>query len=160
MIAMTHQMLSNRTRRAAMSILSGVLVGSASIWAVPAAGAEPSDATNATVSYELTGSGLAGYVTYATDSGQLHATNVPLPWSMQVTRSATNPNISTSSSLSAQSAGPGSLTCVIKLNGKVVSQNTATGDPARVVCESHEGRAPTTTSTPTTGNTPVEPGGG
>jgi hypothetical protein len=151
---MTSQALADQLPGRLLSILFGVVVGSAAaISAVPTAGAEPSDPAHAKVTYELTGSGVAGYVTYQTDNGQLHATDATLPWSIQVTRWATVPSNSASNSLSAQSAGPGALTCVIRVDGKVVTQNTATGDPARVLCETHEGRTPTTT------NTPVEPGG-
>jgi hypothetical protein len=149
---MTSQALANQLPGRLLSILFGVVVGSAAaISAVPTAGAEPSDPAHAKVTYELTGSGVAGYVTYQTDNGQLHATDVTLPWSIQVTRWATTPTYSASSNLSAQSAGPGSLGCLIKVDGKMVSQNTATGDPARVLCENHDGRAtPTTTTGPET----------
>jgi hypothetical protein len=134
-----------------MSMLFGVLVGSAAInVAVPAANAEPPDASHATVNYELTGSGVAGYVTYQTDSGQLHATDVTLPWSVRVTRFVTSSSYSAASLLSAQGHGPGSLTCVIRIDGKVATQNTATGDPARVVCASEEGK--------TTSTAPARPG--
>jgi hypothetical protein len=156
---MTSQPPPSRTRRTAMSILSGVLVGSTTFWGAPSAGADPStspsDPTQATVRYELTGTGVAAYVTYATDSNQQHATDVSLPWAMQVTRIVASYASTYASVLSAQGAGPGTITCIIKVDGKVVSQNTATGDPARVVCESHQGRNPQTSSTTTT--TPPAP---
>ncbi|HEX7323475.1 MAG TPA: MmpS family transport accessory protein [Mycobacterium sp.] len=138
-----------RTRRAVMPALSGVVIGSAAIW-VAVAGAAPSDdPVNATVRYELTGAGVAGYVTYQTERGQLHAANVPLPWSVQVTRLSDGSIMTADNSLSAQTAGPGSITCVIKVDGKVVAQNTATGEPARVLCQSHEGRFPQSAAPPT-----------
>jgi hypothetical protein len=134
-----------------MSTLLGVVVGSAAVLSgLPTAGAEPSDPVHAKVTYQLSGSGVAGYVTYQTDNGQLHATNVTLPWSMQVTRMATVPSFSAANTLSAQSAGPGALTCTIKVDGNVVTQNTATGDPARVLCENHEGRGTTAEPGPST----------
>jgi hypothetical protein len=137
---MTGQPLPNQTPRKLMSILFGILVGTATIGSVAAAGAAPSDPTEppgptrATVRYDLSGSGVAGYVTYQTNNGQSHATNVPLPWSTQLLgwmQNATAPNPYL---LSAHTVGPGSITCSIAINGKVVSHNTATGDPARVLC--------------------------
>lgn len=119
--------------RRALSLLLTTAIGSACVWGVPAAGAAP-NVTDATVRYELTGSGAAGYVTYQTNNGQGHATNVPLPWAVQLTIGSAS---SASHILSAQGVGPGAITCTVKVDGKVVSQNTATGDPARVVCESH-----------------------
>ncbi|KLO31109.1 transmembrane protein MmpS5 [Mycolicibacter heraklionensis] len=103
---------------------------------VGSAGATP-DLTKVPVRYDLTGTGVASYITYQGQNGQAHATNAPLPWSIQLTGSMTNAASPASYSLSAQSAGPGALTCTVTVNGKVVSQNTATGDPARVLCETH-----------------------
>lgn len=122
--------------RRALSFLLGTAIGSACVWGVPAAGAAP-DPTKAAVRYDLTGSGAAGYVTYQINTGQAHATNVPLPWSVQLTMNATS---ASPYMLSAQGVGPGSITCTVRVDGKVVSQNTATGDPARVVCEYHGNR--------------------
>ncbi|OBI24487.1 hypothetical protein EHH44_01800 [Mycolicibacter terrae] len=122
--------------RKAMSLLGGALVASAAFTGVPSAGATP-DHTKVPVRYDLSGTGVAGYVTYQTQNGQAHATNVSLPWSIQLTGSMTNMASPASYSLSAQSAGPGTLNCTVRVNGKVVSQNTATGDPARVLCETH-----------------------
>ncbi|MGH3564005.1 MAG: MmpS family transport accessory protein [Mycobacterium sp.] len=136
---MTGQPQLNRMPRKAMSILFGILVGSATIHGVPAAGAAPLDPLRATVRYELTGSGVAGYVTYQTNNGQQHATNVSLPWAMQFTGwmfDAVRPGATYL--VSAQGAGPGSITCKVLISGKVVAQNTATGDPARVLCETHK----------------------
>lgn len=119
-------------------------MASAAVVSAGSAGARP-DPTKVPVRYDLTGSGIAGYVTYQTQDGQAHATNVGLPWSIQLTgfmNSAASPS---SYSLSAQSAGPGVLNCTVSVNGKVVSQQSATGNPARVVCESH---GPITSSAP------------
>jgi len=122
--------------RKAMSLLLGALVASAALAAAGSAGATP-DRTKVPVRYDLTGTGVAGYITYQSQDGQRHATNTPLPWSIQLTGSMTNAASPASYSLSAQSAGPGTLTCTVSVNGKVVSQNTATGAPARVLCETH-----------------------
>ncbi|WP_286134927.1 MmpS family transport accessory protein [Mycobacterium sp. UM_Kg1] len=125
-----------RMPRKATSLLFGALVASAAIAGAGAAGATP-DHTRVPVRYDLTGTGVAGYITYQGQNGQAHATNAALPWSIQLTGSMTNATSPSSYSLSAQSAGPGSLTCTISVNGKVVSQNSATGAPARVLCETH-----------------------
>ncbi|CAJ1498100.1 MmpS family transport accessory protein [[Mycobacterium] kokjensenii] len=125
-----------RMPRRAMSLLFGALAASAVVAGVPSAGATP-DHTKVPVRYDLTGTGVASYVTYQGQNGQAHATNVALPWSIQLTGSMTNATSPASYSLSAQTAGPGSLTCTVTVNGKVVAQNTASGAPARVLCETH-----------------------
>ena len=52
---------------------------------------------------------------------------MPLPWKTQFTVVGNRVLV-----ISAQ--GPGSITCTILLDGKVVSQATANGAPARTVC--------------------------
>ena len=83
------------------------------------------------VTYQLSGSApVADYISYQTDTGQTGQTqqaNVPLPWQTQF--NATRGAVFV---ISAQS--PGSITCTILLDGKVVSQATANGAPARTVC--------------------------
>lgn len=133
---MTGHPRRRRVSRTAISIVSGVLVGSTITWTFTTATADPEPpSAKGPVRYELTGSGVAGYVTYQTDNGQLHATNVTLPWSVEVTRVLKGaPPVHL---LSAQTAGPGTITCAIVVAGKEVVRNTATGDPARVICEDH-----------------------
>lgn len=133
---MTVHLSPGRMSRRAMSLLAGVLMASATIASIPTAGATP-DHTKVPVRYDLTGTGVASYVTYQVQNGQAHATDVTLPWSIQLTGSMTNAASPASYSLSAQTAGPGALTCTVTVNGKVISQNTSTGDPARVLCETH-----------------------
>jgi len=83
------------------------------------------------VTYQLSGSApVADYISYQTDSGQTGQTqqaNVPLPWTTQFSYAGSKVFV-----LSAQS--PGSITCTILIDGKVVSQATANGAPARTVC--------------------------
>ena len=83
------------------------------------------------VTYQLSGSApVADYVSYQTDSGQTGQTqqaHVPLPWTTQFSVIGSKVFV-----LSAQS--PGSITCTILIDGKVVSQATANGAPARTVC--------------------------
>ncbi|HET9876426.1 MAG TPA: MmpS family transport accessory protein [Mycobacterium sp.] len=139
---MTSQPSPNPKSRKAMSIVFGLLIASASAWGVQSANGTPSDPTKMTVRYGLTGAGVAGYVTYQSLNGQQHATNVALPWSMQFTDWATSQTTSAAHVVSAQGTGPGSLTCTIEVDGKVVSRNTAAGDPPRVVCENHDSPTP------------------
>jgi hypothetical protein len=80
------------------------------------------------VTYQLSGSApVADYVSYQTDSGQTQQAHVPLPWKTQFTALEYQVFV-----ISAQS--PGSITCTIVVDGKVVSQATANGAPARTVC--------------------------
>ncbi|GFG69612.1 hypothetical protein AWC24_10790 [Mycolicibacter senuensis] len=120
-------------------LLFGALVASVTVAGVTPAGATP-DLTLVPIRYELTGTGVAGYITYQTQRGQSHATNAPLPWSIELTGRMTNMTTPALYSVSAQGAGPGTLSCTVSVNGKVVSQKTATGDPARVLCTTHEPR--------------------
>ncbi|KAA1252233.1 hypothetical protein F0Q45_00120 [Mycobacterium simiae] len=79
------------------------------------------------VRYEISGSGVAEYISYQTNTGQQRAVNVGLPWSTQFTGFGGQVFV-----LSAQ--GPGSITCRILVNGEVVTQQTATGAPGHTVC--------------------------
>jgi hypothetical protein len=83
------------------------------------------------LTYQLSGSApMADYVSYQTDSGQSGQTqqvHVPLPWTTQYSFVGSHVFV-----ISAQS--PGSVTCTILIDGKVVGQATANGAPARTVC--------------------------
>jgi Mycobacterium membrane protein len=80
------------------------------------------------VTYQLSGSSpVAEYISFQTDTGQQQQANVKLPWSTQFTAFGGEVYV-----LSAQS--PGSITCTILVDQKVVSQATANGQPARTVC--------------------------
>ncbi len=120
--------------RVTLPALVAVALGAVTV--APQAAAIP-DSNAMTLTYELSGAGTAGYVTYQTNTGQQHAVNAALPWTMQLTGWMTSSSNPAPYSLSAQSAGPGSLTCTIRINGAVVSRQTATGNPARVLCEHH-----------------------
>ena len=83
---------------------------------------------NPQVRYEVSGPGVANFIYYQTDTGQLRQVNAPLPWSTEFTSFGGEVFV-----VSAQ--GPGPLTCKILLDGNVVSNETATtGTPARTVC--------------------------
>ncbi|MDT5273908.1 MAG: hypothetical protein QOG95_840 [Mycobacterium sp.] len=81
------------------------------------------------VTYQLTGSApVADYISYEADNNaQRQQANVPLPWTTQFTVVGNKVFV-----ISAQS--PGSITCTILIDGKVVSQATANGAPARTAC--------------------------
>ena len=77
------------------------------------------------VRYEVTGPGVAQYISYQTDTGQQHQVNAPLPWSTQFTAFGGQVFV-----LSAQ--GVGALRCRILLDGNVVSDAQSAG--GRTVC--------------------------
>lgn len=80
------------------------------------------------VTYQLSGSApVADYVSYQVESGQRQEAHVTLPWKTDFTVIASRVFV-----ISAQS--PGSITCTILVDGKVVNQATANGAPARTVC--------------------------
>jgi MmpS family membrane protein len=81
-----------------------------------------------TATYQLSGSSaVAEYISYQSDTGQQHRANVPLPWTTQFTTFG-------GQVFMVSAAVPGSITCTILLDGTVVSNATASGQPARTVC--------------------------
>ena len=115
--------------RTGSSILLAVLTALATT--VGICGAANATGQQPQVTYQLSGSSpVADYISYQTDTGQAGQTqqaHVPLPWQIQFNARGTNVFL-----ISAQS--PGSITCTILVDGKVVSQATANGAPARTVC--------------------------
>jgi Mycobacterium membrane protein len=106
-----------------LSLLVAIGIGAANTCGVANAGPQ-----NPQVRYEVSGPGVANFIYYQGDSGQLHQVNAPLPWSTQFTAFGGEVFL-----VSAQ--GPGPLTCKILIDGNVVSNETATtGTPARTVC--------------------------
>jgi hypothetical protein len=80
------------------------------------------------VTYQLTGSSpVADYVSYEVEGSQKQEAHVALPWKTQFT-------VVGSRSFVISAQGPGSITCSILVDGKVVNQATASGAPARTVC--------------------------
>ncbi len=80
------------------------------------------------VRYEVTGTApVAEFISYQTDNGQQRVPNVKLPWSEQFTGFGGQVFV-----ISAQA--PGSLTCRILVDGRLVKEATANGAPARTVC--------------------------
>jgi hypothetical protein len=112
------------TPRRVLLIVLTALLTSVSRCGVVNATVEPPLAT-----YQLSGSApVADYVSYETATGQTLQAHVPLPWKTQFKSFGGYEEFV----LSAQS--PGSITCTILLDGKVVSQATSNGAPARTVC--------------------------
>ncbi|MBO0864436.1 MAG: hypothetical protein J2P16_05115 [Mycobacterium sp.] len=110
-------------RHTGTSILAGLIAFSVVVAGVANAQDQPKK-----IRYEVSGnSPNAEYVSYQTDTGQQDQANVKLPWSTQFTAFPGEVFV-----MSAQ--GPGPLTCRILINGNVVSQATANGQPARTVC--------------------------
>ncbi|MBS9532709.1 hypothetical protein KIH27_03805 [Mycobacterium sp. M1] len=128
------------------ALLLGTVVAAAAVTVVPVAGAEPYPPHRIAIRYDLSGAGVATYVTYQTNYGQQHATNVTLPWSVQISGYGASQEHAIPYSLSAQ--GPGSLTCRISVDGKVISESTAAGTPARVLCSPVSAPRTSTPSTP------------
>ncbi|KKC02626.1 hypothetical protein AWC17_02780 [Mycobacterium nebraskense] len=75
--------------------------------------------------YEVTGAGVAQYISYQTDAGQLHQVNAPLPWSTEFTSFGGQVFV-----VSAQGVGP--IRCRILLDGNVVADAQSAG--GRTVC--------------------------
>jgi hypothetical protein len=117
-------------RRTGPSIVFAVLTAAAAIVVVCGltAGAANANGDLPKVTYQLSGSSaVAEYVSYQTDTGQQHQAHVPLPWTTQFTAFSGQVFV-----ISAEA--PGSITCTIVVDGKVVSNATANGQPARTVC--------------------------
>lgn len=98
---------------------------------VPAAAAQPVPAVAVRVRYEIAGQSLAGLVNYTTgqSSPVAEARQVRLPWRMEFDASG-----GFVPSLSVQSAGAGSITCRITVNGEELSSVTVEGTNAVVIC--------------------------
>ncbi|ORX19610.1 hypothetical protein AWC32_10105 [Mycobacterium xenopi] len=125
------------TRRSGAPLLFGITIAFAAAAAVGGApvGAAVADRpllppSSETIRYQVNGSpGVAAYLNYAIDYTQQYQTNVPLPWTKEFTVPPGQVYV-----LSAQSSGTGSITCTISIDGKVVSNMTSTGTPARAAC--------------------------
>ncbi|HYB82850.1 MAG TPA: MmpS family transport accessory protein [Mycobacterium sp.] len=107
----------------APSVLVAVGIGFANTCGVAIASTD-----NPQIRYEVSGPGVAEFISYQTDNGQQRAVNAKLPWSTQFTSFGGEVFV-----LSAQ--GPGPIECKILMDGNVVTDATATtGTPARTVC--------------------------
>lgn len=115
--------MTSTKSRVGSSILAALMV-----FSVPVAATAHADDKPPQVRYEVSGSSAAAeYLSYQSDTGQHQQANVKLPWSTQFTSFGGEVFV-----LSAQ--GPGPLTCRILVDGAVVNEATANGQPARTVC--------------------------
>jgi len=110
--------MTNHLRRP--SILFAVGIGFASMCGVANASSHSPQ-----VRYEVSGPGVAQYISYQTDTGQQHAVNAALPWSTQFTGFGGEVFV-----ISAQ--GVGNIRCRILIDGNVVSDAQSAG--GRTVC--------------------------
>lgn len=81
----------------------------------------------AQVRYEVSGPGMAEYISFQTQTGQQRAVNVPLPWSTEFQAFGGQVYV-----LSAQ--GQGTIACKIVVNGNVVNDAHSTGTPGKAIC--------------------------
>ncbi len=102
------------------SILFAIGIGFSTMCGVANASNE-----NPLIRYEVSGPGVAQYISYQTDTGQLHAVNAPLPWSTEFASFGGEVFV-----LSAQ--GVGNIRCRILIEGNVVSDAQSAG--GRTVC--------------------------
>ncbi|MBW0102723.1 MmpS family transport accessory protein [Pseudonocardia sp. KRD291] len=96
--------------------------------APPAGGAAPQPAA-AQVTYEVTGSGSAGTITFGRGTSVAQASDAELPWTRS-TPAAAEPAEYT---LTA-AGGSGTVSCKIRLGDVVLAEETAEGDFAAVSC--------------------------
>jgi hypothetical protein len=105
-----------------------ILVAALTAFAATVGSGGTAQADSTQVIYELSGSApIADYVSYQLENGQTQQARVPLPWKTQFAVNGSRVLV-----ISAQ--GPGSITCTILVDGKVVNQATGNGAPARTVC--------------------------
>jgi hypothetical protein len=105
-----------------------ILVAALTAFAATVGSGGTAQADSTQVTYELSGSApIADYVSYQLENGQTQQARVPLPWKTQFAVNGSRVLV-----ISAQ--GPGSITCTILVDGKVVNQATGNGAPARTVC--------------------------
>lgn len=98
-----------------------------------AGGSAPAVSSSAaTVVYEITGSGRASNVTYNSDGGGSIAqeAGVKLPWRKEI---SVDRGFAITT-VSAQNAGSGQITCRILVDGEVVKENTSSGQYSIVTC--------------------------
>ncbi len=112
------------SRLSGLSVLFAIGVGFSSMCGGTVAGVAHANGFPQ-VRYEVTGPGVAQYISYQTDTGQQHQVNAALPWSTQFTAFGGQVFV-----ISAQ--GVGALRCRILVDGNVVSDAQSAG--GRTVC--------------------------
>lgn len=97
-------------------------------------------ATEHTVAYTVTGDSTDSSITWSTytdgDSGSEQAAGTRLPWTKEVTVKGSSEGLNFNSFTLTASNGQtgGDITCEIKVDGKVVSTKTASGEYASATC--------------------------
>jgi hypothetical protein len=81
------------------------------------------------MTYAITGDGGSASITWNSQDGTEQATNASLPWSLTM-------DVVGFKYVSAQNLDGASITCSIRVDGKVIAQNTSTGQYGIVVCHS------------------------
>ena len=114
--------MRNMKHLSAPSVLVAVGIGFANTCGVAIASTD-----NPQIRYEVSGPGVAEFISYQTNNGQQRAVNAKLPWSTQFTGFGGQVFV-----ISAQ--GQGSISCRILIDGRSVKDATASGSPARTVC--------------------------
>ncbi|KWW98670.1 hypothetical protein LI90_297 [Carbonactinospora thermoautotrophica] len=84
--------------------------------------------------FEVTGSGVskAASITYTVGGNSSQANNAKLPWEKET--SSADPFLLLSLVAQSGSGGDGSISCRIKVDGKVIVENTSQGAYAVVTC--------------------------
>lgn len=102
-------------------------IGTALAATTGVASADPLPGDFPQVRYDVSGPGVAEYISWQTPQGQQHAANVPLPWSTEFQAFGGQVFV-----ISAQ--GQGTIACKITVRGTVVNDAHSTGTPGRTVC--------------------------
>ncbi|BDB41946.1 MULTISPECIES: MmpS family transport accessory protein [Mycobacterium] len=113
----------NSRRLATFLLVSGTAFAASTV----VAHATPMPGEFPQVRYEVSGPGVAEYISWQDEKGQQHAVNVALPWSTQFQAFGGEVFV-----LSAQ--GQGTIACKIVVDGNVVNDAHSTGTPGRAVC--------------------------
>ncbi|WP_267595705.1 MmpS family transport accessory protein [Carbonactinospora thermoautotrophica] len=98
------------------------------------AGTKKKDDGARKIVFEVTGSGVskATSITYTVGGNSSQANNTKLPWEKEA--SSTDPFLLLSLVAQSGSGGDGSISCRIKVDGKVIVENTSQGAYAVVTC--------------------------
>jgi hypothetical protein len=92
------------------------------------------ESSSHTVELQVTGTATAADIDYAAGGSDDEADAAPVPWSKTVSVTARDFTIYNLDAMSTDVDDPGSLTCTIKIDGKVVKTETAEGPDAFVDC--------------------------
>lgn len=99
-----------------------------------------SDESNSTVpvTYKVTGAATGALVTYTVEGNITQDNGVKLPWSKETTATGIIKTVTLSATNGIDDTGK--ITCQIIVNGKVISENTASGLGASASCSGDAGK--------------------